>query len=97
MALCTLEKSKWNCDVMTFTSYSKCKNEKYKAILTEDASVLYLGRNAICMYINVYYMEITKVNGIPSFKCYTSSCDLWLAVAVVVMFKVLFGNHLEVI
>lgn len=45
-------------DVMVSISYSKCKNEKYKATLTEDVSIPYLGRNAICMYINVYYMEI---------------------------------------
>lgn len=80
VALCTLEKSKWNCDVMTSTSYSKCKNEKYKATLTEDASVPYLGRNAICMYINVYYIEILKRTSIPFFECshHHVTCDLQL-------------------
>lgn len=61
VASCTLEKSKWNYDVMTSTGCSKHKNEKYKTMLTEDAGVLYLGRNGICMYINIYYMKITQM------------------------------------
>lgn len=67
MASCTPEKSKQNCDVMTSIGCSKCKNEKYKVMLTEDAGVPYLGRNGICMYIKVYYMKIIKMSNVPFF------------------------------
>lgn len=67
VASCTPEKSKRNCDVMTSTGCSKCKNEKYKVMLTEDAGVPYLGRNGICMYIKVYYMKIIKMSNVPFF------------------------------